>query len=188
MTSASKFYSILDSLTRLGFVKEYRINLGGRGGLATFLESTAQGCEAIGTKPKPHITRGGNFVTDLLAVRLGAHFKNIIPESKISIEKEIQGKWSDIAVEFINQAFILLVEIELSDMNLRSNIEQDTERADFVIEACINAQVMSKVEGIIKTLVEEKQNKIAVSLITKLLKCKKLSDVVGSEFLKQRGL
>ena len=42
---------------------------------------------------------------------------------------------------------------------------------------------MKKAEEIKKNLSEQSQNKIGICLLTQLLKCKKLSDVICSEFL-----
>jgi len=187
MISASKFYAILNSLRKKGYLKEYSVNFGYRGGMSTFLEITLPGCEAIVVKPKSHLTRGGNFITDIFAIRLSGHLKGIIPDCKISIEKQVQGKWMDIVLEGINQQFVIGIELELSDINLKSNIE-GAEKTDFLIEACISEQIMGRACEIVKDLPIEKQNKVAICLLTKLLKCYKLSDVIDSEVFKERNL
>mgnify|MGYP001578852676 CR=1 FL=1 len=89
MISASKFYSVLNHLKKKGFVTEHTINLGGRGGSTTFLEITLEGCKAIDMPVKPHLTRGGNFVTDIYAIKTAEHLKRILPEWRIEIEKKI---------------------------------------------------------------------------------------------------
>lgn len=187
MISASKFYSILNSLKKKGYLKEYSINFGYRGGMSTFLEITSLGCEAIAVKPKSHLTRGGNFITDIFAIKLIEHLKSIIHDCKISIEKQVQDKWMDVVIEGINQPFVVGLELELSDINLKSNIE-GSEKADFLIEACISEEIIAKADEIIKTLPEDRRKKIGVCLLTKLLKCSKLSDVVNSQVLKERNL
>lgn len=188
MISASKFYSVLNHLKKKGFVTEHPINLGGRGGSATFLEITPDGCKAIDVKPKPHLTRGGNYITDIFVDKASSHFKNIMPGWKISIEKDVKGKFIDIVVEAVNQQFILAIEIELSDANIRNNIEKNIERVNFLIEACANENIMKKAKEIIQGLPEDKQNKTGICLLTKLLRCFKLSDVVNSNVLKEGGL
>jgi len=188
MISSSRFYSIVNSLKARGYLKEYAITLGGRGSLTTFLEITPSGCEAIGVKQKPHLSRGGNFVTDVFITKLSDNLRKILTHCKISLEKQVQGKFCDIIIEGINQSFVIAVEIELSDANLKVNIEKDSEKADFLIEACIDEKVVNKAEEIIKDLPRGKQIKIGICLLSKLLKCQKLSDVVDSGFLKERGL
>ncbi|MDP2911981.1 MAG: hypothetical protein Q8N76_06605 [Candidatus Omnitrophota bacterium] len=188
MISASKFYAILNKLKRKSLIAEHVINLGGRGGMSTFLEISKAGCEEISMPVKPHLTRGGNAITDVFVFKLSEHLKGVIPDCRISIEKEIQGKWIDLVLEFINQPFILGVELELCDANLKSNIEHGVERVEFLIEACISEQIMSKACEIVKGLPVEKQNKIAICLLTRLLKCQKLSEVVDSQILKERNL
>ena len=187
MISASRFYAILNSLKKKGYLKEYSVNFGYRGGMSTFLEITPSGCDAIGVRPKPHLTRGGNFITDIFAIKLSEHLKEIIPNSKISIEKQIQGKWIDIVIEGINQPFVIGIELELSDINLKSNIG-GAEKTDFLIEACINEQIMNRACEIVKDLPIEKQNRVAICSLTKLLRCEKLSKVVDSQVLKERNL
>jgi hypothetical protein len=187
--SASKFYSKLNSLERKSYVKEYKISLGGRGNSASFLQISQEGCEAIGVKPKPHLTRGGNFVTDIFIYKTVESLKKVVHGSRVSIEieKELKGKFTDIIVE-INNTFTIAVEVELSDANLDSNMQKDSERSDFVLEGCIDQQVLSKAKEIKKTIPRERQDKIGICLLSKLLKCQRLSDVVDSDFLKERGL
>lgn len=187
MISASKFYSVLNHLKKKGFVMENTINLGGRGGSTTFLEITPDGCKAIDVPIKPRLTRGGNYVTDVLVLKSSSHLKEIMPGWKIAIEKQIQGKFTDIITEDIN-GFILAIEIECSDANLKNNIEKNIERVNFLIEACSNESIMQKAKEIIQGLPEDKQNKIGICLLTKILRCFKLSEVVKSEILKERGL
>jgi len=188
MISASKFYAILNKLKRKSLIAEHVINLGGRGGMSTFLEITKAGCDEISMPVKPRLTRGGNVITDVFVFKLSEHLKGVIPDCRVSIEKEIQGKWIDLVLEFINQPFILGVELELCDANLKSNIEHGIERVEFLIEACISEQIIAKADGIIKTLPEDRRKKIGVCFLTKLLKCSKLSDVVDSQVLRERNL
>lgn len=188
MISASKFYAILNKLKRKSLIAEHVINLGGRGGMSTFLEITKVGCEEISMPVKPHLTRGGNAITDVFVFKLSEHLKGVIPDCRISIEKEIKGKWIDLVLEFINQPFILGVELELCDANLKSNIEHGIGRVEFLIEACINEQIIAKADEIIKAMPEASQRKIGLCLLTKLLKCSKLSEVVDSQILKERNL
>lgn len=189
MISASKFYSIVNALKRKGFIREYVVNLGGRGGITTFLEITKkEGCKAIGVNPKPHLTRGGNFVTDIFVTKLSNNFRKVLTNCKVSLEKQVQGKFCDLVIEGINRTFTIAVEIELSAANLAINIQKDSERADFVIEACIDEKLMKKAEEIVRALPKERQIKVGICLLTKLLRCQKLSDVVDSEILKEKGL
>ena len=97
-------------------------------------------------------------------------------------------KFVDIVATNTTQDFIIAVEIELSDTNIKNNIEKDIERVNFLIEACANENIMKKAQEITKNLPEESQNKIGVCLLTKILRCFKLSDVVNSNVLKERGL
>lgn len=188
MISSSRFYSIVNSLKARGFLKEHTLTLGGRGSLTTFLEITPSGCGAIGVPFKAHLTRGGNFITDVFVQKLSDNLRKILTHCKVSLEKQVQGKFCDIVVEGINQSFTIAVEVELSDANLKVNIEKDSERADFLIEACIDERLMKKAEEIVRDLPREKQIKIGICLLTKLMKCQKLSDVINNEFLKERGL
>jgi sugar-specific transcriptional regulator TrmB len=188
MISTSKFYTILNALKQKGVVKEHTINLGGRGGSATFLEITQEGCEAIGIPLKPHLTRGGNFITDVWVSKILEHMKEVGAGWKINVEKQIQGKFMDMVLEGINQEGVISIEIELSDANLKSNIEQDVEKVDFLVEACIDDSVFTKAQEIIAILPRDKQSKIGLCLLTKLLRCAKLSEVIDSKFLEERGL
>lgn len=189
MISASKFYSVVNTLKRKGFTREYVVNLGGRGGITTFLEITEEGCKAIEVNPKPHLTRGGNFVTDIFVTKLNNNFRKMLAHCRVSLEKQVQGKFCDIVIESVNQSFVVAVEVELSDANLQINMEKDSDRADFVIEACIDQKLMNKAEEIVKALPKEKQIKVGICLLTKLIKCStKLSDLVDSEILKEKGL
>jgi len=187
MISTSKFYATLNSLKKKGYLKEYSVNFGYRGGMSTFLEITSPGCEAIVVKPKSHLTRGGNFITDIFAIKLSEYLKSIIPDCKISIEKQVQDKWMDIVIEGINQPFVVGLELELSDINLKSNIE-GSEKADFLIEACISEEIAKKAEEILRNLPEQLRNKVGICLLTKLLRCEKLSEVVDSKVLRERNL
>lgn len=188
MISSSRFYSIVNSLKAKGFLREHTLTLGGRGSLTTFFEIGPEGCRAIGVKQKPHLTRGGNFITDVFVMKLSDNLRKILTHCKVSLEKQVQGKFCDIVIEGINQSFTIAVEVELSDMNLQTNIKKDCEGADFVIEALVNEQLVKKGEEIVKALPREKQIKIGICLLTKLMKCQKLSDVINNEFLKERGL
>jgi hypothetical protein len=188
MISSSRFYSIINSLKAKGFLKEHTLTLGGRGSLTTFLEITPSGCEAIGVKKKAHLSRGGNFITDVFVQKLSDNLRKILTHCKVSLEKQVQGKFCDIVIEGVNQSFIIAVEVELSDANLKVNLEKDAEGADFVIEALVNEQLAKKAEEIVKAMPREKQIKIGICLLTKLMRCQKLSDVVDSDFLKERGL
>ena len=187
MISSSKFYSILNSLLRKGLVKEHNVNLGGRGGSAKYVELTDAGFEAIGMQPRSHLTRGGNFITDLFISKITRHLKRISQNWKISIEKEIQGKFIDIVIEPINQSLIIAIEIELSDANLKNNIDKDINKVDFLIVACGNKDILKEAEEIKKNLSEQSQNKIIICLLTQLLKCHNLNDLINFEFLKQQG-
>jgi len=188
MISASKFYSVVNALKRKGFTREYVVNLGGRGGITTFLEITKEGCKAIGVNPKPHLTRGGNSVTDIFVTKLSNNFREILAYCRVSLEKQVQGKFCDFVIEGINQTFTIAVEIELSDANLAVNIQKDSERVDFVISTCVDEKLVKKAEEIRNTLPRDMQPKVGICLLSRLLRCQKLSDVVDSEFLKERGL
>lgn len=186
--STSKFYSMVNSLKRKNFVEEYSVNLGGRGGKTSFLNISKDGCDAIGVKSKPHLTRGGNFITDIFVYKTVENLKKIVHGCKISIEKEMQGKFTDIVIE-MNDSFTIAVEVELSAVNLDCNMQKDSERAGFVIEACIDQQVLSKAKEIKMTIPRERQNRIGICLLSKLLKCStKLGDLIDSEILKEKGL
>lgn len=184
MISSSKFYSVLNSLLRKSLVEEHNVNLGGRGGSAKYVELTDAGFEAIEMKPRPHLTRGGNFITDLFIFKISKHLKKISQNWKISIEKEIQGKFIDIVIELINQSLIIAIEIELSDANLKNNIDKDIDKVDFLIVACGNKDILKEAEKIKKDLSEQSQNKIVICLLTQLLKCKNLNDLINFEFEK----
>lgn len=188
MISSSRFYSIVNSLKARGFLREHTLTLGGRGSLTTFLEITSEGCEAIGVKKKAHLTRGGSYITDVFITKLNDNLRKILIHCKLSLEKQVQGKFCDIVIEGINQTFTLVIELELSDANLKVNLEKDSEKADFVIEGCVDQKLMNKTEEIVKALPRERQSKIGICLLQKLLRCERLSDVVDSEFLKERGL
>lgn len=188
MPSVSKYYAIQNSLLRKGYIREQRINLGGRGGLTNFLEITKDGCSAIGVKSKPHLTRGGNFITDVFIVKITENLKSIMIGWKISIEKEVQGKFVDIVAEEINQQCIMAVEVELSEANLKNNIEKDCSKVNILIEVCMTNKIMEKAKDIAKDLPVNLQHKIGVCLLTDLFRCSKLSDVIDLEILKKRGL
>jgi sugar-specific transcriptional regulator TrmB len=188
MISASKFYSILNALKRKGFINDYTINLGGRGGMTTFLEITQSGCEDLGMPIKPHLTRGGNVITDIWINKIHEHLREIMPGWKINIEKEIQNKFIDIIAEGIYQPFVLAIELELSEANLKNNVEKDVDKVDFLIETCADENILNKADEITKTLPEEKQKKIGLCLLTQLYRCLKLSKIIDSQILKDRGL
>jgi hypothetical protein len=188
MISSAKFYAVMRSLSRKGLLKEHPIAQGGQG-LPVFLELTPLGCDELGVQPKPHLTRGGNFVTDVLVVKLSEHLKRIILNSRVSIEIEYLGKWTDILVELLGaQPFALGVELEASDMNIESNVTKAVERLDFTIEACGSEAIKQKAEEIVAALPASQQEKLGVCLVTKLLRCQKLSNLIDSEVLKARGL
>ena len=109
MISSSRFYSIINSLKAKGFLKEHTLTLGGRGSLTTFLEITPSGCEAIGVKKKAHLSRGGNFITDVFVQKLSDNLRKILTHCKVSLEKQVQGKFCDIVIEGVNQSFIIAV-------------------------------------------------------------------------------
>jgi len=183
MISSSKFYSVLNSLLRKGLVKEHNVNLGGRGGSAKYVELTDAGFEAIDMQPRSHLTLGGNFITDLFVSKISKHLKKMKQNWKISIEKQIQGKFMDIVIEPINQSLIIAIEIELSDANLKNNIDNDINKVNFLIVACGNKDILKKAEEIKNNLLEQSQNKIGICLLTQLLKCQKLTDVIDSEIV-----
>ena len=190
MISASRFYSILNKLEQRGFVRQHSVNLGGKGGFTKILELVRpEGFEVLGLKPKPFLTRGGNFITDFYITKKVEHLKSIGNDWDIDIEKQIKDKWMDIVIKTRteNPVFIA-IELELSEANLENNIRQDCEKVDFLIEVCLNESIVKKAQEIVKSLPEVLQYKIGVCLLTKLLHCSKLSDVVDSGFLKERKL
>lgn len=188
MISASRFYLVLNALKRKGFINVHTIHLGGRGGMTTFLEITQSGCEYLGMPVKPHLTRGGNFITDIWINKIHEHLREIMPGWKINIEKEVQNKFIDIVAEGIYQPFVLAIEIELSEATIKNNIQSDVDKVDFLIETCADENILDKADGIIKTLPEEKQKKIGLCLSTQLYRCAKLSKIIDSQILKERGL
>jgi len=177
--SGSKGDRIADSLIRKKLCKKHKINLGYRGGMATFLELTTEGYEVIGMLPREHLSRGGGFEHDLWIYKITEHLKSLRNDWEISIEKQLKGKFMDVTIELQNQ--LIGLEVALSAIHEKINVEKDFLQAgcDCVIIGCKNDKVLKEIKGTAQTLNEERRKRVAVCLLYELLRCKSLGEILN---------
>jgi hypothetical protein len=178
--SASKGDRIADSLVRKGLCRKHKINLGYRGGMATFLELTTEGYEAIGMPVREHLSRGGGFEHDLWIGKISEHLKALRSDWVVSVEKQLKGKSIDIMIEFQNK--IIGLEVALTAVHEKINLQKDFGQCgcDYVIVACKNDKVLKEVKKEAETLNDEEKNKVTLCLLHELLKCKSLNEILKS--------
>jgi len=176
--SASKGDRIADSLIRKGLCKKHKINLGYRGGMATFLELTPEGYEIIGMPVREHLSRGGGFEHDLWIGKITEHLKTLRKDWEVSPEKQLKGKFIDIMIEFQNK--LIGLEVALTPVHEKTNIEKDFLQAgcDCVIIGCKDDNVLEEVKKIAQDQNEKERSKVTLCLLHELLRCKSLDEIL----------
>jgi len=178
--SASKGDRIVDSLIRKKLCRKHKINLGYRGGMATFPELTQEGYGAIGVSPKPHLSRGGGFEHDFWISKISEHLKALRSDWEVSTEKQLKGKFIDVMIEFQDQ--LIGLEVALTSVHEKTNLEKDFALCgcDYVIIGCKNDKVLNEVKKTVQALSEEESEKVKACLLHELLICKSLDEILKS--------
>ena len=126
------------------------------------------GYKVLRVKPKTFNHRGAGYEHSLYQHLIADNFKLQNP----TIELNRNGKFIDVAIE--KNELLIAVEIAMTSVHEQENIEKDINlaKADFVIVACINEKVKTKVREIVSQMSDEMRDKTEVCLISELLKKK----------------
>jgi hypothetical protein len=171
--SAGNGTAIFKSLVSKGLCIEEEINLGGRGGLSSIPVLTESGHQAIGMQPKTHIGRGAGFQHEYWQVKISEHLKKA-GHKKVEIEKNLNSKFVDIAVE--TEKGVVAIEIAITSEHEKINVEKDLEAGcKKIIIACTNKAVLEQVSSL-------KNNNVSICLTHELLKIKNLEEITRREY------
>lgn len=171
--TAGKGSRLINRLLNTGLIEKIEINLGGRGGSTKFLALTKKGFELIELPIKQGFSRGGGFEHTFWQFAIAKHLRKIT-DSKVSMEKNLKGKFIDIVVEL--QDKLIAIEIQIDASHTKENIEKDiASGCNLVLIGCKDKKVQKQVKAIIESLKEDIKNKVKVYLLPELLKIESLS-------------
>ena len=121
--------------------------------------------EILGVKEKKFFGKGAGIEHVLYQHLIVEHFHDLKPV----IELYRGGKHIDVAIE--NNSFLLAIEVAMTAVHERANIEKDIQKAkaDFVIVACKDKKVLGKVQESIVEILFDLLSRVKVVLISELL-------------------
>jgi hypothetical protein len=162
--SAGRGTRFVDSLQNKGLIKVHRINLGGRGGKAKFLELTEKGYQAINTKPGLKIGKGAGFEHGFWQYHVSEKLKGIEGAKKVTIEGNLMNKAIDILVETSNK--LIAIEIAMNPEHEKINIRKDIEvGCTHIIIGCKDSKILNHVTKRIESLSDDMKIKVTLCLV-----------------------
>ena len=182
--SAGRGNSIVNLLVRKGFCRKIEISLGGRGGLAKYLEISDSGYKAIEMPKKVSLGRGAGFEHCFWQWDIFELLNSINKEYKkgwrIEIERNIKEKFVDIAIER-QDGNIVAIEVAVSAVNEKTNLEKDIKAGcSLVVIACKSKDVFDKVKEIIENTDIIMKEKVKLELVQDILRNNLLEKLIES--------
>jgi hypothetical protein len=158
---------IVKSLLSKNLLRVHKINLGGRGGSAKFLELTDKGHEMLGVQPKNKIGKGAGFEHEYWQHHCSETLRNIYGVQSIAVEGILLDKSIDILIETENEKIAL--EIEMTPDHAIVNVEKDLRAGcSAVFTGCKDKAVLESITRSLEALSEELKQKVHICLVQKI--------------------
>lgn len=139
--------------------------------------------DILGIEEKKFFGKGAGQEHVLYQHLIAKHFKEILPNERVSIELHRGGKHIDVGIETNEK--LIAVEVAMTSTHEAVNIEKDimNAKADLVVTACKDEKVLNEVRKKISGLSSEMQKKVKICEVRDVLRAESLEEIVSTQMV-----